>query len=415
MEIISTMNNEHIDLSIIIPMYNVEDYIIETLNSMKGVTDFNVELLLIDDGSTDNTLKKAKEWVESNNKIICRVFSKKNEGPSIARNLGIKESKGEFITFFDSDDIAISSLYNEILNIMKTHDVDFSVSRGISFDHKTQETYEFPDYYVWEKIMGNSELKILTAHQEPRIARLEPSAVVKVFRRDFIVGNSLTFPEGLFFEDVLTHTQCILKSKKIALLNKTLLMYRVNRSGQTTGTFGKKREDILHILELTINEYDNKEVSDYVWANLTGLLLRMTVWCSENCAYEDKKNFVDRSISIFNRLPKEIISTYMKEYCHGDWEYNICLAYVNNDKNVLYTAAEGGFPHITTGNNFSDNTHVSLNVINDKLEQLISQQRDGWAHDRFNVINSKIDSLLRGRVALSKLKGKIKTAIGRGE
>ncbi|CAI1784102.1 glycosyltransferase family 2 protein [Serratia proteamaculans] len=415
MEIISTMNNEPIDLSIIIPMYNIEDYIIETLDSMKGVANFNIELLLIDDGSTDNTLKKAEEWVASNNKVSCRVFSKKNEGLSATRNMGIKEANGEFITFFDSDDIAISSLYHEILHIMNTYDVDFSVSRGVSFDHKTQETYEFPDYYVWEKIMGNSDFKILTAHQEPRIARLEPSAVVRVFRRDFLVGNSLTFPEGLYFEDALFHAKCILKSKKIAFINKTLLMYRVNRSGQITNSFGKKREDILHVLDQVINEYNKKEVADNVWANLTGLLLRMTVWCSENCAYEDKKNFVDRSITLFNRLPKEIIATYMNEYCYSELEYNVCLAYLNNDKEVLYVAAEGGFPHITKENNFNSNVQINLNVINDKLEQLISQQRDGWAHDRFNVINSKIDALLRNKVILSRIKGKIKTAVNWGK
>ena len=395
MEWFSDIKNSKIDLSIIIPMYNVEDYIIETLNSMRGVRGFKVELILVDDGSTDNTLNLAKEWANSSD-FDTFILSKENGGPSIARNLGLSKARGELVTFFDSDDIALSYLYTDIINIMLSHGVDFCIFRGSSFDHVTQKVHEFPDYYVWEKIMGGAEFKVLTPQQEPRLARLEPSAVVRVYRKDFITSNEIQFPENLFFEDVLFHAKCVLNAKKIALLNKTLLLYRVNREGQTTGSFGKKRRDVLKVIELIISDYSKMKVTNDIWANLVGLLIRMNVWCSENCAYQDKADFVKESISLFSKLPKNVLEIYMNEYSYNDWEIKLCKAFIERNEKVLNVSAEGGYPIF---DNVHESLHpeenqVSLVSIDGKLEHLFSQQKEGWAHDRFNVLNGKLESLI---------------------
>ncbi|MCW9397723.1 glycosyltransferase [Klebsiella quasipneumoniae] len=395
MEWFSDIKNSKIDLSIIIPMYNVEDYIIETLNSMRGVRDFKVELILVDDGSTDNTLNLAKEWA-GKSEFDTFILSKENEGPSIARNLGLTKARGELVTFFDSDDIALSYLYTDVINIMLSHKVDFCIFRGGSFDHVTQKVYEFPDYYVWDKIMGEAEFKVLTLQQEPRLARLEPSAVVRVYRKEFITSNEIQFPENLFFEDVLFHAKCVLNATKVALLNKTILLYRVNREGQTTGSFGKKRQDVLKIIDLIISDYSKMKVSNDIWANLIGLLVRMNVWCSENCAYEDKSDFVKKSISLFSKLPNNVIEIYMNEYSYNDWEIKLCKAFIERNEKVLNISAEGGYPIF---DNINEPLHIienkaSLDSIDGKLEHLFSQQKEGWAHDRFNVLNAKLEALL---------------------
>ena len=96
-------------VSIIVPMYNSEKYLDECISSILSQDYKNIELILVDDGSTDGTLKKAKEYENKDGRV--KVIHQKNSGVSTARNNGIKKSKGTYITFVDSDDfIAISLL-----------------------------------------------------------------------------------------------------------------------------------------------------------------------------------------------------------------------------------------------------------------------------------------------------------------
>lgn len=398
----SKVLNQEIDLSIIVPMYNVEDYIVETLNSIRGVKNYIVEYLLIDDGSTDKTVEFVQEWLLKNN-VDYTLIINKNEGPSKSRNLGVAEARGKFITFFDSDDIALAYVYEDIIHVMNIYNVDFTITRGISFNQATQDVYEFPDYYVWDQIIGNAKLKILTPFQEPRMARLEPSAVMRVFRREFLIGNIITFPEGFFFEDLSFHVECIQKAQKVAFLNKTLLMYRVNRDGQTTGSFGTKRKDILHILAIIVNSYQNNLVSDEVWSNFVGLLVRMVIWCAENCDYKDKHHFIKQSLELFKELPDDLFEIYIKQYAYNQWEKNICQAYLDRDLETLYWAAEGGYPNIQLEATSDQNQEVDIHLVHNKVEQLLSQQRDGWANDRFNVLNGKIEQIISQQFNYKKI------------
>lgn len=375
MEYFSSIKLSKIDLSIIVPMYNVEDYILETLNSLRGIQGLNAELILVNDGSTDNTLNVAAEWSKRSTLDII-ILDKNNEGLSVARNVGTEKARGEIVAFLDSDDIALSYLYGDAIKSMQAHGADLLVVRGATFDHVTQDVYEFPDYYVWNKIMGGSEFKVLTAEQEPRLARLEPNAAVKLYRKKFLVENEISFPEYLLFEDISFYTKCVLNAKKIALLNKTLLLYRVNRCGQITSSFGKKREDILKVVELTVNEYANKKASDDVWANIVGLLIRMTVWCGQNCAHEDKANFMKKAIVLLTQIPDTAFKKYMNKYAYNNWEVGMCKAFIEKDEKTLALALDGGYPvdPIVEEGVYHQHNHTleSLHQLNVKVDRLIS-------------------------------------------
>lgn len=395
MELFQKNVQKQIKLSIIIPMYNVEEYINDTLNSMRSIEGYDIEIILIDDGSTDDTLNIAQKWAEVNSNLDVLILAKENEGPSIARNIGILKARGDFITFFDSDDIALSYLYKEIIEIMNLHTVDICIFRGASFDQTTQDIYEFPDHSVWRDIMGGEMFKVLTPQQEPRIARLEPSAVVRVYRKNFILKNEISFPEKVFFEDISFHVKSISNANKIALLDKTLLLYRVNREGQTTGSFGRKRFDILKINEIVLGEFSTKKIPENVLANFLGLLMVMNVWCVENCKFEDKKEFLDNLNCFFSKVSRNALELYKNEYAQSEWERNVCKAFIDKNEKVMNILSLGGYPTFNEEqlNNINDK-QISLNTIDDKLEHLFSQQKDGWAHDRFNVINQKLENIL---------------------
>lgn len=109
-------------VSVVIPMFNAEATICETLNSILNQTYTNIEVLIVDDGSTDSSLKLVSEYSDKR----VKVFTKVNGGVSSARNLGIKESRGDYIAFCDSDDVwKIDKLEKQIYYIEKNNDIDF--------------------------------------------------------------------------------------------------------------------------------------------------------------------------------------------------------------------------------------------------------------------------------------------------
>ena len=105
-------------ISVIIPVYNVEEYLDRCLESATLQTYKNIEIILIDDGSTDNSGKMCDEWAEKDRRI--RVIHQKNGGLSNARNKGIEEAKGEFISFIDSDDWIEANMLTDFISISMT-------------------------------------------------------------------------------------------------------------------------------------------------------------------------------------------------------------------------------------------------------------------------------------------------------
>lgn len=380
-------------MSIIIPVYNVQDYIEETLNSLLNADVKETELVIIDDCSEDSTAEVISTWLETHQINFQLIINQKNCGPSTARNHGLSLARGKYITYFDGDDIAVSSVYSEALDMMDCHDIEFCILRASSFDHVTQNIYGFPDHNIWENIFNKGEeYKISTVVREPRIANLAPNVMSRIYKKDFLIEKKLVFPDGLIFEDLYFHANCIFNSNKILLLNKTLLLYRVNRKGQLTSFTAKNQEDILVIIEQIIDNYHAVILDNIVWSNLVDLMIKLAIWCSENSPYDEKRNFIIKFISIFSKIPRNIFDTYIKYNDIDEWERNVVVACKINEVNVLINVSEGGFPVLPSEEIESET--VDLHVLNDKIELLTSQQRDGWANDRFNMLNNKLDNIL---------------------
>ena len=112
-------------ISIIVPVYNIENYLDKCIESIVHQTYKNLEILLIDDGSTDHSGKKCDEWAKKDKRI--RVIHKKNGGVSSARNIGLEKAKGEYIGFVDGDDFVNKKMYEEMHRQMKKNNADFVI------------------------------------------------------------------------------------------------------------------------------------------------------------------------------------------------------------------------------------------------------------------------------------------------
>ncbi len=219
-------------LSVIIPVYNVEKYLQKCVNSVLNQTYQNLQIILVDDGSKDNSGMICDKLAEMDTRI--KVIHKENEGQAKARNLGLDLAKGEYIAFLDSDDHIDSTMYGELINIIESHGCDIAAC-GI------QRVTE--DGGIFKKEEFNGDISFLT--QEEVIEDLYQQIKVrfevwnKVFRREIV--QDVRFIEGQLYEEVSFCRRVYFKINKYAFLDKPLHFYLCKRAGNTNSYFSEKK------------------------------------------------------------------------------------------------------------------------------------------------------------------------------
>ena len=212
-------------ISVIIPCYNVENYIGECLDSVINQTFEDVEILCINDGSTDNTLSILEGYAKKDNRI--KIFSQKNQGLSASRNLGLDKSKGDYIFFLDSDDYIELTTFEELLKHAEEMDLDVIIFKLRNFDDETKKemydkyyTMPFLKNIVGENVFDYNALKY-------KILRLSVTAPGKLFKHELI--KDLRFPVGLIFEDNPFFLEVMFKAKRVFFLDEFYYNRRVHQ------------------------------------------------------------------------------------------------------------------------------------------------------------------------------------------
>lgn len=230
--------------SIIIPAFNCEHYIGITLESILEQNFTDYEIILVNDGSTDNTLSICRNFESRNTNITC--INKDNEGVAIARNKALEIAKGNYILFIDADDIIYTGSLSHINNILQNQNIDF-----LKFEYNTIDTKGellFPNYNrVFRK-------KFIDKDYAPRffmdhIMKDEYFMCMHVFKRKIIEDNKLSFlahctinEDTLFITQYLTHTSFCYYTDKI------IYGYRKHEGAATFYINDKKKHDILNVI-----------------------------------------------------------------------------------------------------------------------------------------------------------------------
>ena len=224
-------------ISIIVPVYNVTGYLNDSLQTVVTQTYQNLEIILIDDGSTDGSGEICNIWAEKDSRI--RVIHQKNKGLSCARNTGLDHAVGDYILFFDSDDLLSPDLCQILLDAM-TPDVGIAVC---DCEHI------FPDRAYSFEI--SSEIRIMSGECAIRQLWYQtgflPSAWAKLYRRSIFAAHRFT--PNLLFEDVDLMHELLWTAGKIAYTPSRLYGYVHRENSITTRPFSAKEFDILDISE----------------------------------------------------------------------------------------------------------------------------------------------------------------------
>ncbi|MEF9892079.1 MAG: glycosyltransferase [Anaerorhabdus sp.] len=212
-------------LSIIVPGFNIEYYLDRCLESIRIQTLKDIEIICIDDGSTDKTLDIFNKYKLLDSRFI--VIHKENGGLGAARNLGLIHASGEYIGFVDGDDFIHQEMFEKLVNKAEKTQADIVIG-GVHFLYKNFRTrrlfQRLTDYRILERE------GFFTANDHPGILQ-NNVAWNRIYKRSLIIDNDLKFPENRIYEDVLFSFKSSLIAKRISVVPEIMYFYRQDREG----------------------------------------------------------------------------------------------------------------------------------------------------------------------------------------
>lgn len=276
-------------VSVIVPVYNVENYLEKCLNSLVNQTLKDLEVIIVNDGSTDDSLKIAKKY-EKKYPNILKVYTKENGGLSDARNFGLKYAHGKYISFVDSDDYVKDDMFLKVYNYAVRNDLDVVVSdtiiKGDNFE------------YVLKSNLGYSldDLKSYVIAYPMACIRFIKKSILKDFE----------FKKGIYYEDLESMPSLVLRTSKIGFIDYAGYYY-VQRSGSIMRqkTFNNKLLDIFDVLRTNKERLYKNYPNEIEYLYITHLLRSATLRFLD---YKDGSN----CLSDINQIMKEEFPNWKK-------------------------------------------------------------------------------------------------------
>jgi glycosyltransferase involved in cell wall biosynthesis len=230
-------------ISIIVPVYNVESYLERCVNSLLNQTYTNIEIILIDDGSTDNSPLLCDQFKSIDERVV--VHHKKNEGLSSARNKGIEMATGMYIGFVDSDDFVAEDMFEKLLDASMMNSAEISLcARYHYYDNgNTSSADTLPSAAIWSNEQAISNLLVWN--------KIDSSACNKLFKTSLF--ESKRFPIGKRCEDVFIIPELICASSKVVHIGEPKYYYYQRHLSITHAAFSMNFMDILEAHESVAN------------------------------------------------------------------------------------------------------------------------------------------------------------------
>ncbi len=220
-------------ISVILPVYNSQEYIGKAIESVLAQTLNDFELIVVNDGSSDDTLNVIEGFSDER----IRLISQKNQGPGASRNNALKVASGEYVMFLDSDDWYLPEALEVAYGEASSSGSDISIFQIIKFDGNE---YSQNSWFNLDNFPQCFEDGTFSPHEcGDFIFDISVSACQKIFRRDFLADIDARFPEGIYFEDMPFFFYTFLKAKKVSIIKRHLYVRRKHEGSITESVDSK--------------------------------------------------------------------------------------------------------------------------------------------------------------------------------
>ena len=293
------------EISVIMPCYNTEKYVEETLKSVLNQSFKNYEIICLNDGSTDGTVQILNKYQKLYSNI--RVISNENHGVAYERNIGIQSSKGKYIYYMDSDDLIRENCLETLYNYAENDKLDVVYFEADSFYETEEIKKDFPQFQTlyhrkkeYKEVYSGHDLYI----QMEQAGDIKMSVGLQFARRDFLIENNIHFEEMRAFEDNLYTLQVMLKADKARCVKDSLYLRRVRSDSIMTGKVNKVRFEaynriIKELLELLERESQDSELQDALYKRIRGTFINI---------YKDySKVSIEEKLEIFESKNRELL------------------------------------------------------------------------------------------------------------
>lgn len=233
-------------VSVIIPAYNLEKKLEKSLKSLLTQTYSNIEIIIVDDGSKDDTYNVALSIMDKDNRV--HAYTKANEGAGPTRNYGIGKAKGKYLYFFDGDDLLQQNFIEIMVGEIERYDVDMTVC-GYKLFNSNEEVILGSEY------IANNKKEVHELYTKFAKGRLSNSPWNKLYKKDIIINNNITFPTLRRSQDAVFNLNYFNSISSCKYVDKPLYIYVENNLKDTFNKFPKDYFDICLKLNLMFNNY----------------------------------------------------------------------------------------------------------------------------------------------------------------
>ncbi len=301
-------------LSVIIPVYNVSDYIVPCLESLRYQTLQDIEILLVDDHGQDDSVRKAEDYIMRTEATNIRILSTpENAGPGVARNVGIAAAQGEYIGFIDSDDFILPNMFELLTSEADKQQADLCYCQIKRVGAVRKEK-------VYKNLSQPAEKRDL-------LLTLQTYAVTFIYRREWLIAEGVLFPAFRVAEDTNFLIKCILRAQRFASVDEPLYLYRIHPASLTTTSDATRNMKRIEAFLLLQKELVTKEWNKGYETELQYMYLKKAyITASFNEINRDKHVSADKIQTYWHAVQPLLGAIKHNRYYQGDKKARLAFA-----------------------------------------------------------------------------------------